>query len=214
MCTPYAVTFRHVECANAMSSSFESALAQLRGSGGSISSGGGGGRGAWAAPPGLPVHGVGHSNGALLHLLIGAVCLQEAAAAAAGSSGHSSPAGAAATGTSRASNVIISYNNRQVADAVPVPLGPLGGAVQQLRGQGRLAAAAAQGLSQAAAAAQQLLDLSGQAAAAAGGPAAAASWRRQQQALLGSLQQLDPALIQLGSVFDEVRMLQLAKERH
>ena len=45
----------------------------------------------WAVPQGLPVHGVGHSNGALLHLLIG--CQQA---------------------TPNTSNVIISFNNKYV----------------------------------------------------------------------------------------------------
>lgn len=43
----------------------------------------------WAVPQGLPVHGVGHSNGALLHLLIG--CQLR---------------------TPNQSNVIISFNNK------------------------------------------------------------------------------------------------------
>ena len=41
------------------------------------------------APPGLPVHGVGHSNGALLHLLIGSLYAP-----------------------GNASNIIISFNNK------------------------------------------------------------------------------------------------------
>ena len=49
---------------------------------------------AWMVPRGLPVHGIGHSNGALLHLLIG-------------SQGRSE----------NASNVIISYNNKCVLKA-------------------------------------------------------------------------------------------------
>ncbi|EFN59858.1 hypothetical protein CHLNCDRAFT_29389 [Chlorella variabilis] len=93
--TPYPVTFQHVECAHAVHAAFEGALAQLRGGGGS-GGGGGGALASWAAPRDAPVHGVGHSNGALLHLLVG--------------SGR----------PGRASNILISYNNLQVAEAVPV----------------------------------------------------------------------------------------------
>ena len=49
---------------------------------------------AWMVPRGLPVHGIGHSNGALLHLLIGSQSRSE-----------------------NASNVIISYNNKCVLKA-------------------------------------------------------------------------------------------------
>lgn len=206
--TPYPVTFQHVECAHAVHAAFEGALAQLRGGGGS-GGGGGGALASWAAPRDAPVHGVGHSNGALLHLLVGSVCLP-AAPAAAGANGSASINGSAADGSTggdqgrpgRASNILISYNNLQVAEAVPVPLGVLQPAVQQLRGRGRLAATARQGLAQAAGAVGQLLAL---AESAAGG---ASPWQQQlqrQRQLLGSLQQWDPALIQLGSVFDEVR---------
>lgn len=44
---------------------------------------------AWMAPQGAPLHGVGHSNGALMHLLISSLARTE-----------------------NASNVIISYNNK------------------------------------------------------------------------------------------------------
>ena len=86
----------------------------------------------------------------------------------------------------------------QVREAVPVPLDALKPAVQQLRGSdGRLSALAAQGLQQAAAAAQQL--------AALPGPLAPPALREQQERLLAAARQWDPALLQLGSVFDEVR---------
>lgn len=65
---------------------------------------------AWAAPPGSPVVGVGHSNGALLHLLIGALC---------------APGNAA--------NALISFNNKQVRDAVPVPLDGIRPTIKALR---------------------------------------------------------------------------------
>jgi alpha-beta hydrolase superfamily lysophospholipase len=60
--TPYLLTFKHLDCARAVASDFATALAELRE----------GGR-AYLAPAGAPVVGVGHSNGALLHLLVGAV---------------------------------------------------------------------------------------------------------------------------------------------
>ena len=58
-------------------------------------------------PEGLPAFGLGHSNGALLHALSGA------------SGDHG-----------RSADVLISFNNKQVSDAVPVP-----GAVEALGGQ-------------------------------------------------------------------------------
>lgn len=58
--------------------SFQACLAALRGS-----------SDAWLAPQGAPIHGVGHSNGALLHLLIASI--------------HRVP---------NRSNVIISFNNK------------------------------------------------------------------------------------------------------
>ena len=69
-------------------------------------------------------------------------------------------------------------------------------AVQQLRGSdGRLAALAERGLQQAATAAQQL--------AALPGGLAPPALQAQQERLLAAAQQWDPALLQLGSVFDE-----------
>ncbi|KAL4855101.1 hypothetical protein ACK3TF_004323 [Chlorella vulgaris] len=186
--TPYAVTFQHIECARAVTEAFTGAVAQLRSGGGEAA-----GLGPWAVPADVPTHGVGHSNGSLLHLLAGSL---PADAATGGSSAVG--IGGNLAGSSRASNVLISFNNLQVTEAVPVPLGLLQPALQQLRGDGRLASAAQQGLQQAAATAQQLLALS-----------AAAPWRteaqqRQREQLVRSLQRWDPALAQLGSVFDEV----------
>ncbi len=77
--TPYAVTFRHDNCARAVRQQFESAVAELR-----LSPGG-----ARVAPDGAPVFGLGHSNGSLLHLLIGSFYPQPAA-----------------------SNILISFNNK------------------------------------------------------------------------------------------------------
>lgn len=80
---------------------------------------------------------------------------------------------------------------------MPVPLDILKPAVQQLRGSdGRLSSLAQQSLQQAAAAAQQLAALQG----ALAPPAV----REQQERLLAAARQWDPALLQLGSVFDEV----------
>jgi hypothetical protein len=53
---------------------------------------------AWTVPEDIPIHGVGHSNGALMHLFIGSL-FKEAVS----------------------SNVLMSYNNKEVADAIPIP---------------------------------------------------------------------------------------------
>ncbi|PSC68501.1 plant MCA23-20 [Micractinium conductrix] len=192
--TPYAVTFQHVECARAVHTAFEGGLAQLRR------------ESPWAAPLDAPLHGLGHSNGSLLHLLIGALLLPGSGdgGPAAGSSLAGGGAGSwqqlpteqqeqqrrrqaeqLGGGAPRASNILCSFNNFQVGRAVPVPLGMLRPAVEQLRGGapgGRLEAAVGAGLR--GAAAQLAL------AAPAG--------------LVEGLRQLDPAVVQLGSVFDEV----------
>lgn len=76
--TPYQLTFKHLDCARSVAASFRAAVAELRASGR-----------AYLAPPGSAVVGVGHSNGALLHLLVGA----------------------AAPGHARA-NVLVSFNNK------------------------------------------------------------------------------------------------------
>lgn len=192
ICTPYDVTFNHIDCARRTAAAFDSALAELRGGGGA----------AWVVPQHAPVFGVGHSNGALLHMLIGAVCLPQAE----GASG-APPNSSSGSSSSRAGNILMSFNNLQVAQAVPVPLGLLTPVVKQLRGDGRLQGLAQQGLEQAGAAARLLLALAGGSAEAVAAAAAGAPppLQRQQQALLQSLQRWDPALLQLGSVFDEVR---------
>ena len=77
--TPYAVTFRHDACARAVRQQFESALEELR-----LSP-----DGARVAPGGAPVFGLGHSNGSLLHLLIGSFYPQPTT-----------------------SNVLVSFNNK------------------------------------------------------------------------------------------------------
>lgn len=67
-------------------------------------------RTAWAVPMNCPISGVGHSNGALVLALIG--CF-----------GYST----------YDSNVLISFNNLQVKEAVPVPLTPLQSAASTTR---------------------------------------------------------------------------------
>lgn len=115
--TPFAVTFNHVACARDVHAAFLAAVAQLRA-----------GRGAWAAPAGVPTHGMGHSNGALLHALIGAVCLAETdagggssagpgAAAAGAAAAAVGAAGGAAEAGPRASNVLLSFNNLQASSS-------------------------------------------------------------------------------------------------
>ncbi|GFR42362.1 hypothetical protein Agub_g3058, partial [Astrephomene gubernaculifera] len=130
--TPYALTFRHDQCAQAVRQQFLDSLEEIR-SGRAGSAGGGGSKGGgWggsssrsptdprvtrllpadAAPDDVPVFGLGHSNGSLLHLLIG--CLHPGAS-------HS--------------NMLLSFNNKQVKDAVPLPglLDGLPAAVQAAR---------------------------------------------------------------------------------
>lgn len=80
---------------------------------------------------------------------------------------------------------------------MPVPLDLLKPAVEQLRGSdGRLSSLAERSLQQAAEAAQQL--------AALPGALAPPAVKAQQERLLAAARQWDPALLQLGSVFDEV----------
>lgn len=51
-----------------------------------------------AVPENVPTHGIGHSNGSLMHLLIGSF--------------FQAPYD---------SNVLLSYNNKEVDDAIPIP---------------------------------------------------------------------------------------------
>jgi len=78
--TPYRLTFKHLDCAQRMAADFAAAVEELRRGGRS-----------YLVPAAAPVVGVGHSNGALLHLLIGALLPGHAAA-----------------------NVMISFNNKCV----------------------------------------------------------------------------------------------------
>lgn len=57
-----AVTFRHDQCAKEVRQVFIDSIAELRAHGRS-----------YLVPPKAPHFGVGHSNGALLHLLIGSL---------------------------------------------------------------------------------------------------------------------------------------------
>ena len=57
----------------------------------------------WLVPDDQPIHGIGHSNGALLHLLIGSIYAPVSA-----------------------SNVLISFNNKCATDASLNTLGGLG----------------------------------------------------------------------------------------
>lgn len=54
-----------------------------------------------AVPSHVPTHGIGHSNGALMHLLIGSLVQAP-----------------------YTSNVLMSFNNKEVADAIPIPGAP------------------------------------------------------------------------------------------
>ncbi|BDA45920.1 hypothetical protein COCOBI_08-0120 [Coccomyxa sp. Obi] len=99
--TPYAVTFKHLDCARSVHDKFNGCVEALRGLGQGF-----------LVPEERAVHGIGHSNGALLHALIGAMFAPP-----------------------NASNALISYNNKQVKDAIPLSLGPLQAAVANVRSQ-------------------------------------------------------------------------------
>eukprot|EP00798_Chlamydomonas_sp_ICE-L_P019880 gene19880-26582_t len=103
--TPYAVTFKFIRGP----SQFLSSLDELKAS-----------ETLGSALAGRPVFSIGHSNGALLHALLG--CDAELLAAG---GPQCVPAG----------NIIISYNNKQVSDAIPVPglMASLPGIVQNSR---------------------------------------------------------------------------------
>ena len=200
--TPYRLTFRHLDCARAAAAAFDGAVAELRAAGR-----------AYLAPPGAPVVGVGHSNGALLHLLLGALPPAAEAddgagagdgaavgsdgsseASTSGGGGSSSISGGSSTSPTtaaaprRAGNVLISYNNKQVSDAVPIPglLDGLRPTVNSVRGNGGAGGGGGDGAPEA------LL-----AALAAALPPGVAVERRLVAAAV-------PAVEQLGSVLDEV----------
>ncbi|KAK9806903.1 hypothetical protein WJX72_006952 [[Myrmecia] bisecta] len=97
--TPFAVTFKHLDCAQLVHKKFTGCVAELRRSGR-----------AHLVPEDVPVHGLGHSNGALLHLLIGSLFQPM-----------------------NTSNIVIAFNNRPVKDAIPVALDGLQAAVRTAR---------------------------------------------------------------------------------
>eukprot|EP01025_Chloroclados_australasicus_P029359 TRINITY_DN2933_c0_g1_i1.p2 TRINITY_DN2933_c0_g1~~TRINITY_DN2933_c0_g1_i1.p2 ORF type:complete len:338 (-),score=25.52 TRINITY_DN2933_c0_g1_i1:281-1294(-) len=94
--TPYALTFQHGECARQLRQDFIAAQQDIKCQG----------KFDYYVRDSLPVFGVGHSNGALMHLLMGSYFFQPTTA-----------------------NVIISFNNKPVEGAIPVNLDQLQSAV-------------------------------------------------------------------------------------
>ncbi|WIA39607.1 hypothetical protein OEZ86_005689 [Tetradesmus obliquus] len=170
--TPYAVTFRHDQCAKAVRQTFLDSVAELRRSGRS-----------YLTPQKAPCFGVGHSNGALLHLLIGS--LEPAATQA---------------------NVIISYNNLQVSDAIPIP-GFLEGLQPTLQAARSMSSTDETGSSSSSSSGSSsalpglaLPQLSAQQVLVAAAATAPVLSLEQRQLLAGAA----PALDQLASVINEV----------
>eukprot|EP01023_Acetabularia_acetabulum_P043505 TRINITY_DN4345_c1_g1_i4.p1 TRINITY_DN4345_c1_g1~~TRINITY_DN4345_c1_g1_i4.p1 ORF type:complete len:383 (-),score=44.21 TRINITY_DN4345_c1_g1_i4:152-1225(-) len=93
--TPYALTFQHGECARKLRNDFLEAKYDIQRQGNYE----------YYVRDSLPVIGIGHSNGALMHLLMGSYFYQPTIG-----------------------NVIISYNNKEVEGAIPVNLDGLGSA--------------------------------------------------------------------------------------
>ena len=153
--TPYAITFRHDLCARTLHENFQLAVAELQSNPRTL----------WAAPEAAPVHGMGHSNGALMHAMI-----------------------ASLMNPPNASNVLISFNNRQVKEAVPVPLDPLQALVLPLRGNTRLESMVKSTLDQVLRTAEGF------------GSGALVD----EDTLRMLRQQITPTATQLGAVFDEV----------
>jgi Protein of unknown function (DUF1350) len=150
--TPYSVTFQHDRCARNVHTAFINALQELRQTP----------KLTWTAPVGAPTHGVGHSNGALMHAMIGSLIKNPI----------------------NTSNVLVSFNNRQVSEAVPLPLDPLQALVQPVRGDNRLESMAKSAVGQILSTAEEF--------------GAVDSVMRK------NIEQIIPAATQLGSVFDEV----------
>lgn len=92
VCVPYKVTFKHLECAARVKERFEGAVRELEDTGRAL-----------MVPPDVPVVGLGHSNGSLMHMLGGALF---------------SPGD---LDDRRVANAVMSFNNKQVADAIPIP---------------------------------------------------------------------------------------------
>eukprot|EP00210_Caulerpa_lentillifera_P005641 g5394.t1 len=85
--TPFPVTFKHKECSELLRDRFENVVCLLRDSNDSYD----------IVPDDVPVHGIGHSFGALAHSLIGCSRIPIA------------------------SNVLVSFNNKEVESAIPIP---------------------------------------------------------------------------------------------
>eukprot|EP00803_Ostreobium_quekettii_P010763 evm.model.scf_1809.3 EVM.evm.TU.scf_1809.3 scf_1809:24395-26849(+) len=86
--TPHSITFRHGNCVEELNERFWSGLEDMRAS--SLSN---------AVPPNVPIHGIGHSFGALLHVLMSSQCRERRPD----------------------TNVVISFNSRELTEAVPIP---------------------------------------------------------------------------------------------
>ncbi len=86
--TPFAIGFEHLRIADENQFIFDKALRALRS----------GGESGGDIPDDLPVYGIGHSMGALMHMIIG--------------SRYSLP--------DRTANILISFNNKPATDAVPL----------------------------------------------------------------------------------------------
>ncbi|CAG9465615.1 unnamed protein product [Pedinophyceae sp. YPF-701] len=176
--TPYALTFRHADCARALSDAFAAALADLD------------------LPPGAPVFALGHSGGSLLHLLIGAKDgLPPPFETDAPSADEAPDAAPAAPPRPPApayrASVLVSTNNFPVSEAIPIPglLDNLPDAVKSL---------------ESSFGAMQTVDLVGLArqAARASPLAAFGAAPPVDEGLLGDL---EPAVNQVPSVLREVR---------
>ena len=85
--TPFPVSFKHKETARELRERFCLALEELRSSPIAVK-----------VPQSVPVHGVGHSFGALAHSLIGCMECEDIS-----------------------TNVLISFNNKEVQEAIPIP---------------------------------------------------------------------------------------------
>lgn len=116
--TPFGVTFDHSAAAAAVTGAWVAALAGLRADPAT----------AWAAPPGVPTHGLGHSMGAHLHALAASLRL---------------PGSGDGAGTPHASLTLLAFNNRSVSESVPVPMDGVRAAVEGFGGFAAAAAAAA-----------------------------------------------------------------------
>ena len=95
VCTPYKSTFKQLDCADRTRTDFRTTVRTLEAEG--------------DIPSQLPTFGLGHSNGALLHSLAGSLFVDPT---------HPDDASFAAR---HLGDVLMSYNNRSINDAVPIP---------------------------------------------------------------------------------------------